>query len=981
MGLGAKATAYAGHAIGTEANAAAEGAIAVGYKANVSDAARLSVALGEKATATHANAVALGANSVTASANSISVGKADNLRQIQHVADGSISSGSTDAVTGNQLHATNVEVGSVRSTATSAQTTAGLAKTTAESALVKADVLGGLLSQASTGGNVRIGGENTGTVLDVRNRSNADRKVSGVADAALDSRSTEAVNGKQLHETNAQVTAATTTANTAKITADGATTAADAAQRTADSAGATAMAAARAMASGTVLTEDNRAKASGENAFAAGVSANASGASGVAVGNGATASGREGIAMGLGAKATAYAGHAIGTEANAAAEGAIAVGYKANVSDAARLSVALGEKATATHANAVALGANSVTASANSISVGSASNKRKIQHVADGSISTGSTDAVTGNQLHATNDAVAAAQNAADAAARIADAASDAAADAIEVAATASAESAAALEAAHRVSGLIDEASIDGAVRLGQSNAGNTLDIRNIGDEARTLVGIADGDISAVSTDAVNGSQLHATRSQIEVLEKRNRFVKVGASDDEAAAVAGRYSVAIGMGANAGCIGDGACDKVAVGSDATAGGATALAMGSGAAAMGDQSIALGYLASVTRFAEGGFALGAETSVAAEDGQAFGRGAIVEAGATGSVALGSGSLAVGTNEISIGNDDLKRVISNVSSGSATHHAATIGQLDSVAGVLGGGAKHVNGVLQKPSYTIDDGAHDNVGDALAALDLARAQSSSDIRTIESQMSRLFKEVVPEVGNAQLLLGGAGGAAMVLGNVAAGRIAADSLEAINGSQLHQVREELSGRMDSLESASGRMGVSAMASIASVDPVEPAATPVPESVAEEETVSGSKGTASIASADQPAPSAAEAPAAQAPVNQVDTAALDAAMARANDYTDKAVAGMERRLDKMDKRFNRMAAMSSAQAAMAMNTAGLRTYNRLGAGVGHSEGESALAVGYQRVLNERGSATFSLNGAFTNSGERSMGMGVGIGW
>ncbi|MGY2437615.1 hypothetical protein ACW4FQ_31245, partial [Escherichia coli] len=97
--------------------------------------------------------------------------------------------------------------------------------------------------------------------------------------------------------------------------------------------------------------------------------------------------------------------------------------------------------------------------------------------------------------------------------------------------------------------------------------------------------------------------------------------------------------------------------------------------------------------------------------------------------------------------------------------------------------------------------------------------------------------------------------------------------------------------------------------------------ATPVPESVAEEETVSGSKGTASIASADQPAPSAAEAPAAQAPVNQVDTAALDAAMARANDYTDKAVAGMERRLDKMDKRFNRMAAMSSAQAAMAMNT------------------------------------------------------------
>jgi autotransporter adhesin len=75
------------------------------------------------------------------------------------------------------------------------------------------------------------------------------------------------------------------------------------------------------------------------------------------------------------------------------------------------------------------------------------------------------------------------------------------------------------------------------------------------------------------------------------------------------------------------------------------------------------------------------------------------------------------------------------------------------------------------------------------------------------------------------------------------------------------------------------------------------------------------------------------------------------------------------------------MAAMGSAQAAMAMNTAGLQTYNRLGAGVGHAEGESALAVGYQRVLNERGSATFSLNGAFTNSGERTVGVGFGVGW
>lgn len=92
-------------------------------------------------------------------------------------------------------------------------------------------------------------------------------------------------------------------------------------------------------------------------------------------------------------------------------------------------------------------------------------------------------------------------------------------------------------------------------------------------------------------------------------------------------------------------------------------------------------------------------------------------------------------------------------------------------------------------------------------------------------------------------------------------------------------------------------------------------------------------------------------------------------------------MAGVNQRLYHMDKRINRMAAISSAQSAMAMNTAGLATTNRLGAGVGYAEGESALSVGYQRVLNERGSATFSLNGAFTNSGERSVGAGMGIGW
>ncbi len=110
-------------------------------------------------------------------------------------------------MSGKQLNATNVEVASVRTTATSAQTMANAARTTADSALGKADVLGGLVSQVSATGNVRLGGENTGTVLDVRNKSNASRKLTGVADATLSTSSTEAVTGRQLFGVDQKVTA------------------------------------------------------------------------------------------------------------------------------------------------------------------------------------------------------------------------------------------------------------------------------------------------------------------------------------------------------------------------------------------------------------------------------------------------------------------------------------------------------------------------------------------------------------------------------------------------------------------------------------------------------------------------------------------------------------------------------------------------------------------------------------------------------
>ncbi len=214
VGSGASADTGAGIggiAIGGNARAGTSGwsgAIALGANA---DATHDGVALGHHATASASGAVALGRGSVANEGNSVSVGSASTQRRIVNVADARLSDTSTDAVTGKQLHRTNADLGVVR-------TTANAAKTAADQALTNTR----LLTQTSASSTIRMGADNTGTMLDVRNKSNANRKISGVADAVLSATSTEAVTGRQLNTTNANVTTAQSTANTAKTAADAA---------------------------------------------------------------------------------------------------------------------------------------------------------------------------------------------------------------------------------------------------------------------------------------------------------------------------------------------------------------------------------------------------------------------------------------------------------------------------------------------------------------------------------------------------------------------------------------------------------------------------------------------------------------------------------------------------------------------------------------------------------------------------------------
>jgi len=882
--------------------------------------------------------------------SAVSVANKNNAtRYINGIRNGALSATSTDAVTGQQLFATNANVTKVQTAADAAQSSANSAKTTADTALGKANVLGGLLSQASATGNMRLGGDNTGTVLDVRNKSDAGRKITGLSDGTLSSTSTDAVTGKQLSATNANVTTAQNTATAAQTAAAGAKTTADTALGKANvlgglvsQASATGNVRLGGDNTGTVLDVRNKSDA-GRKVTGLSDGTLSSTSTDAVTGRQLTATNTNVTT----AQNTATAAQTAAAGAKTTADAALG---KANVLGG------LVSQASAT--GNVRLGAENTGTVVNVANKDGA--KRRVNNVANGVVSSTSTDVVTGQQLHATNQAVSTqGQSLVLHGQQLATHTQSLAAQDQRVSTNRT--------DIDQLRSDVDnfDPDLDGVVKF-------SADRLLVDMKGASVAGVAAGDISSeTSTDAVNGGQLFATNSRIGALELKDRLVDFGKELGAMEAESGLFGVALGNGAQA--------------SLRTEGGT---AVGSYSTASGKNSVALGRGSLVEEIAEAGFALGAGASVAQDHGVALGSYSEVRAGAFNSVALGANSIVGEERVVSIGSPTLKRRLTNVARGTSGDNAATIAQLNEALAGLGGGAGlDAFGNVVGPAYSVQGGKQNNVGDALAALDGAVVRADRRADGLEGQLRATFQQS-PSTradGVGQLNLAGAQG--MVLSNLADGRIAAGSREAVNGGQLHAVQQQLNGRMDGLEQrVDGPPQARAMAT-ASADAGAPTPTPTSSESAAATPPVANEGDKAVADSGS-APSSSPTPQpkskkddAPAPTPQVDTAELEKMLARANEYTDGAIKGVEQRLDKMDKRFNRMAAMSSAQTAMAMNTAGLATYNRLGAGVGYAEGESAMAVGYQRVLNDKGSATFSLNGAFTNSGEQSVGLGVGIGW
>ncbi len=564
-----------------------------------------SVVIGDSASGTANAQTILGANATSNVANSVALGYASaanrgaqanytafGLSALQNSA-GEVSIGSP----GQERQITNVAAGSSATDAVNLAQLEGVAAT-ADNAVVYNDaskatvILGGT---ASTDG-----GQTNGTL------------ISNLHQGSLSATSTDAVNGAQLFATNNNINNVFNT-GTKYFQADSTGTGSMAS-------GANSVAAGQlSVASGvSAIAIGNGAQASSDQSVAIGNGASVTSGSAVSIGSSNTASGNGAVAVGDPDTATGQGAVAMGYNNTATGQAAIAMGSTSTANGAS--AIALGDTASATAANAIALGANANANMANSIALGAGSSTQV------GALTNYTAVGLTAPQTSVGEVNVGNRQVTGVAAGSAAD-------DAVNVAQLEGVAAVAANAVQYDNAGktsvtLAGPASTDG----GQTNG-------------TTITNLHQGNLSATSTDAVNGAQLYATNSSINnIYNSGVKYFHANSTLADAAA-SGTDSVAIGPLANA--TGN---SSVALGNAAVAAGDNALALGGGASASMANSIALGA--------------GSSTQV----------GALANYTAIGLTAVQNSA-----GELNIGN----RQITGVAAGSAADDAVNVAQLEGVS----------------------------------------------------------------------------------------------------------------------------------------------------------------------------------------------------------------------------------------------------------------------------------------------------------
>ena len=801
-------------ALGNQSQAVAAGAIAIGQgnKADGANAIALGngsitggvnaialgqgsyaglengTAIGAQASAQGKNSVALGAGSVATDADTVSVGNTTAQRQIVNMAAGDISTTSTDAINGSQLYAISK---SVADNLGGGATVNAQGVVTSPNYRLKSGIFG-TVGDALTGlDNNTLQWDSLKKAYSAAHGTDTTSTITNVKDGAISDTSKDAVNGSQLKTTNDNV--ATNTANITTNT-NSINTLTDSVGDLKDDA---------LLWNGTAFSAAHGTEATSKITN---------------VKDGDLTAGSTDAVNGSQLKTT--------NDAVAANTTNIATNTT-NITNLTDAVDSLGDDSLLWNATAGAFSAAHGTDATS-----------KITNVKDGDLTAGSTDAVNGSQLKTTNDAVAAnttniATNTTNIT-NLTDAVDSLGDDSLLWNATAGAFSAAhGTEATSKITNVKDgdltagsTDAVNGsqlkttndAVAANTTNiATNTTNITNLTDAVDSLgddsllwnatagafsaahgteatskiTNVKDGDLTAGSTDAVNGSQLKTTNDAVaanttniatNTTNITNLTDAVDSLGDDSLlwnATAGAFSAAHGTEATskitnllAGTVSSDSTDAIN-GSQLYGLADSFTSYLGGGADISDAGVLTGptYTIGGTDYNNVGDALAAiNTSFSTSLGDAL----LWDATAKG----GDGAFSAGR-----GKDNTASIITNVADGaisSTSSDAINGSQLYDtskyIADTLGGNAEvNADGTITAPTYAIAGGSYSNVGDALEAIDT----------TLDDAL--LWDATANDGNGAFSAAHGKDKTASVITNVANGAISATSSDAINGSQLY--------------------------------------------------------------------------------------------------------------------------------------------------------------------------------------------------
>ena len=268
----------------------------------------------------------------------------------------------------------------------------------------------------------------------------------------------------------------------------------------------------------------NQAKAEGLYSIAIGLGAHSTGSSDLAVGDGAKASNGQASSFGIKANASGAGSTALGGETKSTGWLSTSVGYLSNSANTG--SFAGGARANANGSGAISIGMNSTSTNTNSTALGAFANAAGPHSTALGVNASTASDAwyslASGSSAKASANYTMASGHTANASAEAAislganTTASQINAVALGANATANHINAVALGSNSSTKEAVasNEATVNGVYYGGfaANHSGSVVSIGKVGVE-RQLVNVAAGQISATSTDAINGSQLYLVAS------------------------------------------------------------------------------------------------------------------------------------------------------------------------------------------------------------------------------------------------------------------------------------------------------------------------------------------------------------------------------------------------------------------------------------------------------------------------------------